>query len=67
MVGLIPLFAVETLEPKICNKLEGFKRRLEWFVENRKDLTHNVACINTEREKGCCRSSPRRLTIPALI
>jgi hypothetical protein len=50
MVGLIPLFAVETLEPKICNKLEGFKRRLEWFVENRKDLTHNVACMNTPGE-----------------
>ena len=25
-VGLIPLFAVETLEPGICNRLEGFKR-----------------------------------------
>ena len=47
MVGLIPLFAVETLEPKVCNKLPGFKRRLEWFVENRKDLTRNVACMNT--------------------
>src|SRR5690242_15988150 len=50
MVGLIPLFAVETLEPKICNRLEGFKRRLEWFVENRQDLTHNVACMNTPGE-----------------
>jgi Glycosyl hydrolase family 63 C-terminal domain len=50
MVGLIPLFAVETLEPQICNQLEGFKRRLEWFVENRKDLTHNVACMNTPGE-----------------
>jgi hypothetical protein len=50
MVGLIPLFAVETLEPGICNKLEGFKRRLEWFIENRKDLTHNVACMNTPGE-----------------
>jgi hypothetical protein len=47
MVGLIPLFAVETLEPRICNQLEGFKRRLEWFIENRKDLTHNVACMIT--------------------
>src|ERR1700674_3276934 len=47
MVGLIPLFAVETLEPKVWNKLQGFKRRLEVFVEHRKDLTHNVACMNT--------------------
>jgi len=50
MVGLIPLFAVETLEPKVCNKLPGFKRRLEWFIENRKDLTRNVACMHTPGE-----------------
>jgi hypothetical protein len=50
MVGLIPLFAVETLEPAVCNRLDGFKRRLEWFIENRQDLTHNVACMNTPGE-----------------
>jgi hypothetical protein len=45
MVGLIPLYAVETLEPKLVEKLGGFKRRLEWFVENRRDLCANVACM----------------------
>lgn len=45
MVGLIPLFAVETLEPEVLDKLPGFKRRLEWFLENRRDLTANVACM----------------------
>ncbi|MEP6533900.1 MAG: glucosidase [Bryobacteraceae bacterium] len=48
MVGLIPLYAVETLEPELIDKLPGFKRRLEWFIENKKDLTANVACMNTE-------------------
>ena len=47
MVGLIPLFAVETLEPETMNRLHGFKRRLEWFVDNRKDLVQNVACMRT--------------------
>src|SRR2546428_14145474 len=47
MVGLIPLFAVETLEPEIVDKLPGFKRRLEWFIDNRSDLTQNVACMRT--------------------
>jgi hypothetical protein len=47
MVGLIPLFAVETLEPEVLDRLPGFKRRLEWFIENRKDLTDNVACMRT--------------------
>ena len=28
MVGLIPLFAVETLEPEVVDALPGFKRRL---------------------------------------
>ncbi len=50
IVGLIPLFAVETLEPKVSSKLEGFTRRLNWFVEHRKDLTHNVACMQTSGE-----------------
>jgi hypothetical protein len=47
MVGLIPLFAVETLEPELLEHLPGFKRRLEWFIENRPDLTGNVACMRT--------------------
>ncbi len=47
MVGLIPLYAVETLDSDLVDRLPGFKRRLEWFLENRKDLTKNVACMNT--------------------
>ncbi|HSB10142.1 MAG TPA: glucosidase [Blastocatellia bacterium] len=47
MVGLIPLFAVETLEPETLNQMSGFKRRLEWFIDNRKDLIGNVACMRT--------------------
>ncbi len=45
MVGLIPLFAVETLEPEGLERLPGFKRRMEWFIQNRPDLTANVACM----------------------
>ena len=47
MVGLIPLFAVETLEPDVLDKLPGFKRRLEWFIDNRPDLIANAACMRT--------------------
>jgi hypothetical protein len=47
MVGLIPLFAVETLEPDTLARLPGFGRRLEWFVRHRQDLTANVACMRT--------------------
>ena len=47
MVGLIPLFAVETLESEVLDRLPGFKRRLEWFVDNRPDLTQDIACMKT--------------------
>ena len=47
MVGLIPLFAVETLEPELLDCLPDFKRRMEWFIENRPDLIENVACMRT--------------------
>ncbi len=47
MVGLIPLFAVATIEPEILNDLPGFKRRMQWFIENRPDLTANVNCART--------------------
>ena len=47
MVGLIPLCAVETLEPELLERLPGFKRRLEWFVDYRPDLIENVACMRT--------------------
>jgi hypothetical protein len=45
MVGLIPLFAVETLEAGLLDHLPGFKRRMEWFIDNRPDLTANVASM----------------------
>ncbi len=38
LVGLIPLLAVETIEPDLLERLPGFRTRLEWFLENRKDL-----------------------------
>jgi hypothetical protein len=47
MVGLIPLFAVETLEPDLLDRLPGFKRRLEWFIDNKRELVRNVACMRT--------------------
>jgi hypothetical protein len=47
MVGLIPLFAIQTLEPEILESFRGFHSRLSWFVQNRPDLKENVACMLT--------------------
>lgn len=43
LVGLMPLLAVETLEPEELNELPGFKSRLEWYLNYRPDLTKLVS------------------------
>jgi hypothetical protein len=42
MVGLIPLFAVETLEPEVIDRLPGFKRRMQWFIDNHTGLPEHL-------------------------
>lgn len=46
MVGLIPLFAVETLEPDLLVKVPEFKKHMEWFLEYRPDLASLVSRWN---------------------
>ncbi len=43
LVGLIPLLAVETIEPDLLDKLPGFKLRLEWYLTHRPDLAALVS------------------------
>lgn len=43
MVGLIPLFAVEVLNPDLLEKLPDFKRRVEWLLKNRPDLAKLIS------------------------
>ena len=43
MVGLVPLFAVETLEPGMFGRLKGFERRLDSLRQVRPDLTAHVS------------------------
>ena len=41
-VGLIPLFAVETLEPELIARLPGFQRRMQWFLDNMPSFASRV-------------------------
>ena len=43
IVGLIPLFAVETLEPELLEKVPYFKSRLEWLLTHRSDLADLIS------------------------
>ena len=64
MVGLIPLFAVETLDSELLGRLPSFKRRLEWFIDHRPDLTLGCACMRTpgrEKRRLLSIANPERL------
>ncbi|KAI0256189.1 Six-hairpin glycosidase-like protein [Lactifluus subvellereus] len=39
LVGLIPLYATLTLEPSVVNRFPGFKKRMDWFLENRPEVS----------------------------
>jgi hypothetical protein len=55
MVGLIPLFGVMTLEPDDVDRLPGFKRRMQWFLDHKPLMAQHVD-DSMKTEKG-----PRRL------
>jgi hypothetical protein len=43
VVGLLPLFAVETIQWQLIEALPGFKSRLEWYLTYRPDLASLVS------------------------
>jgi hypothetical protein len=45
LVGVMPLIAVEVLDEQKFGHLEGFKKRMQWFLENRQDLARQIACM----------------------
>jgi len=50
MVGLIPLFAVTTLEPETLDRLPEFATRMQWFIDNRPEFRQNLdASMTTPR------------------
>jgi len=42
LVGLVPLFSVQVIEPEDLVRLPQFARRMQWFLDNRDDLRHLV-------------------------
>jgi hypothetical protein len=46
LVGLIPLFAVEVLDPEMLEKLPVFNTRVEWVLNNRPDLADLISRWN---------------------
>ncbi|MFN8590398.1 MAG: hypothetical protein U0031_02970 [Thermomicrobiales bacterium] len=55
LVGLMPLLAVETIEPELLTALPSFRRRLGWF------LTHRPALASLVSQLDAPGSGERRL------
>ena len=49
LVGLIPLLAVETFGQDIVDRLPGFKRRMQWFIDNHSDVRKHIAISQSEK------------------
>jgi hypothetical protein len=43
LVGLMPLLAVETIEPDLLERLPKFRRRMEWFLNHKPELASLVS------------------------
>lgn len=46
LVWLMPLIAVETVEPDLLDAMPEFNRRMHWFLDNRPHLSANMACMD---------------------
>jgi hypothetical protein len=46
LVGLLPLIAVEVLEPQMLETMPVFNRRIHWFMENRPYLAGEMADVD---------------------
>jgi hypothetical protein len=62
LVGALPLIAVEVLDEAQFAHLEGFKRRLNWFLTNRQDVARQIACMHPRQTGGTVQ---RLLAIPS--
>ena len=61
LVGMVPLLAVEILESETIDRLPDFKRRMQWFLDHRKDLPWFQTCNCAH---GGAQGGHRLLAIP---
>jgi Glycosyl hydrolase family 63 C-terminal domain len=50
LVGLLPVLAVEVIEKSVVDRLPGFSKRMQWFLENRQDLAQRISCMHGEQD-----------------
>jgi hypothetical protein len=50
MVGLLTMMGVAEIDMKKVDKMPGFKKRLDWFIENRPDLAEYTTYRDEQRD-----------------
>ncbi|MBI3269096.1 MAG: glucosidase [Planctomycetes bacterium] len=63
MVGIIPLLSAQVMEQTELDHMPGFKRRMKWFLENRKDLAAHISFM--QKSTGTTSDTHRLLAIPS--
>ena len=61
MVGIIPLFAAEVLDDALIASLPGFRKRMQWFLDNRPELARQLSYKPGDAHHG----GHRLLAIPS--
>jgi hypothetical protein len=62
IVGLIPLIAVEILRDEVIERLPGFRKRMQWFLDHRQDLAGEISYMEPKSDRDHGR---RLLAIPS--
>jgi hypothetical protein len=67
-VGLIPAMAVTTLEPEMLERLPDFKKRMQWFIDNRPEFrVHLDRSMKTPKGDRRLLSLVTRERLPRLL
>ncbi|HKO15606.1 MAG TPA: hypothetical protein VJU87_05165 [Gemmatimonadaceae bacterium] len=61
IVGLVPLLACESIEDDLIDRLPGFRRRMQWFLDHRRDITGQMSFLDGSETGSHAR---RLLAIP---
>ncbi len=80
LVGLIPLFAVESLDSEVLDRHPGFKRRMQWFLDHLPELGEHIetsttatnvkrlmALVNRDRLRRILKVHARRKRVPFAV
>jgi hypothetical protein len=68
MVGLLPIIAVGVLNMDLVDRLPGFRKRMVWFLENRKSLASQITYLEKHGDQPkMCLAIPSKSRLTALL